>query len=163
MIETNLSTSKTFYNHKSAPFRFHDYQGKQRATAEMANILINGGERKKKRRAKNLAKEKSNQGPRFWCHWGASKRASRNFDSVVVGMNEFRTSKVRNSCKGKELKPIKLSDQKYFQGILDCKLCHILWDISLSVWEGKGTFGLQKKNRRKEHGIARKSNLDTYR
>jgi hypothetical protein len=45
---------------------------------------------------------------------------------------------------------MKLSEQKYFQGILDCKLFHIiLWDrdidasknmlnISLSVWEGKG-------------------------
>ena len=44
---------------------------------------------------------------------------------------------------------MKLSEQKYFQGILDCKLCHIFWDrdinasrnmldISLSVWKGKG-------------------------
>ena len=44
---------------------------------------------------------------------------------------------------------MKLSEQKYFPGILDCKLFHILWDrdidasknmlnISLSVWKGKG-------------------------
>jgi hypothetical protein len=40
-----------FYSFKSAPFKFHDYQGKQRSNAEMANILINGGK-------KNITQEK---------------------------------------------------------------------------------------------------------
>ncbi|KAI9251166.1 hypothetical protein EDC94DRAFT_526740, partial [Helicostylum pulchrum] len=31
-----------FYNERSAAFRFHDYQGRQRANAEAVNILLNG-------------------------------------------------------------------------------------------------------------------------
>jgi len=72
-IETNIPTSKTvnkekckerfryvfdhlpflfeFHSFKSASFKFHDYQRKQRSNAEMANILINGGK-------KNITQEK---------------------------------------------------------------------------------------------------------
>ncbi|GAA5811008.1 hypothetical protein MFLAVUS_004437 [Mucor flavus] len=67
VIETNLPTAKTvnyqrlqerthylllhlprlfdFYSYKYAYFRFHDYRGRQRANAEVANLLINGGKK----------------------------------------------------------------------------------------------------------------------
>ncbi|KAG2191647.1 hypothetical protein INT46_002206 [Mucor plumbeus] len=79
-IETNLPTAKTvnnekfqeriryllvhlprlfqFYSYKSAPFRFNDYQGRQRANAEMANILINGGKKYNKMKRKNTIKNR---------------------------------------------------------------------------------------------------------
>ncbi|KAG2196364.1 hypothetical protein INT46_009071, partial [Mucor plumbeus] len=72
-----------------------------------------------------------------------------------VDINGFRTSKVSivtvcNSCKNKELKPKKLCEQKYFQDILDCKLCHILWgqDINASknIWVFCFLFGRAKED-----------------
>ena len=47
-----------FYSYKSAPFRFNDYQGRQRANAEMANILINGGKKYNKMKRKNTIKNR---------------------------------------------------------------------------------------------------------
>ena len=34
-----------FYSQKSAPFAFYNYQGCQRANAEVANIILNGGKK----------------------------------------------------------------------------------------------------------------------
>ncbi|GAA5806839.1 hypothetical protein MFLAVUS_000187 [Mucor flavus] len=38
----------TFYNERSSALRFHNYQGRQRSNAEMANILLNGDKEAKK-------------------------------------------------------------------------------------------------------------------
>ena len=48
----NIPHSFRFYDEKSAPFRFYDYQGKQRSNVEMANILINGGKKYNKAKRK---------------------------------------------------------------------------------------------------------------
>ncbi|ORE00684.1 hypothetical protein BCV72DRAFT_310753 [Rhizopus microsporus var. microsporus] len=57
-----------FYDEKSAPFRFYDYQGRQRSNAEMANILISGGKKynktkqnRKQRKKKRKKKQENNQ------------------------------------------------------------------------------------------------------
>jgi hypothetical protein len=42
---THVDTLFEFYNHRSANFRFHDYQGHQRANDELANMLIDGGKK----------------------------------------------------------------------------------------------------------------------
>lgn len=51
-----------FYNFKSAPFRFYDCQGRQRANNEMANILLNGGrkhnEAKRKKTNRNRRRKR---------------------------------------------------------------------------------------------------------
>lgn len=48
----------SFYNERSAAFRFHDYQGRQRANAEMANILLNGGKKYNKTKRKKTKKNR---------------------------------------------------------------------------------------------------------
>ncbi|KAI9354461.1 hypothetical protein BD770DRAFT_324804, partial [Pilaira anomala] len=48
-----------FYNRQYAPFRFFDYQERQRANNEMANILLNGG--KKYNNAKRKKPSKINE------------------------------------------------------------------------------------------------------
>ena len=67
--------------------------------------------------------------------------------------------------QNKELKPIKLPEQKHFQGILNCKLRHILWDrdikrkqkhagyFAFCLGGQRKAFSLQKRNRRREHGF----------
>lgn len=86
-IETNYPTGKTsnieryryhvdyFFSHREVLFsfygledaerRFRDYQGRQRAQEEIANMLINGGRkydrRKRKHRSKNRKKRKHNR------------------------------------------------------------------------------------------------------
>jgi hypothetical protein len=94
-IETNIPTSKTvnkekckerfryvldhlpvlfeFYSFKSARFRFHDYQGKQRSNAEMANILINGGKKYNPAKRKNTKKNRKNRKKRH-----KDKRTDKN-------------------------------------------------------------------------------------
>ncbi|CEP19239.1 hypothetical protein [Parasitella parasitica] len=67
-IETNQPTAKAVsekkfherIRYKSVPFRFHDYQGKQRATAEMANLVIKGGEKYNKMRRKSTKEKEFN-------------------------------------------------------------------------------------------------------
>ncbi|KAI8879272.1 hypothetical protein K501DRAFT_193937 [Backusella circina FSU 941] len=49
-ILTNSDALFNFCSIKTAIFRFHDYQGRQHANDELANILIDGGEYKKARR-----------------------------------------------------------------------------------------------------------------
>jgi hypothetical protein len=58
-ILTHLDTLFTFYNEKSAPFRFYDYQGRQRANDELANMLIDGGKKYNKKRRKKNQKEQA--------------------------------------------------------------------------------------------------------
>jgi hypothetical protein len=137
-----------FYNYKSAPFRFYDYQGRQRSNAEMANILLNGGKkynlakrkhtrkyrrRRKKNRKENAVPQRSHKSKKRQ-RWPKTsfkrsesvplivsgdgmknkdaapikgiisgttsilykelKQRSKLFKSLVVDVNEFRTSKV---------------------------------------------------------------------
>lgn len=57
-IESQIPTLFRFYNHQSAPFRFYNYQGNQRSTAEMGNILLNGGKKYNKSRRKKTNRNK---------------------------------------------------------------------------------------------------------
>ncbi|OAD68377.1 hypothetical protein PHYBLDRAFT_150556 [Phycomyces blakesleeanus NRRL 1555(-)] len=54
------------------------------------------------------------------------KIRSRTFQAAVVGIDEFRTSRVCNFCKEMSLKATKLPSDKCTQSILDCKNCRIL-------------------------------------
>jgi hypothetical protein len=55
---THLDTLFEFYNYKSAKFRFHNYQGRQRANDELANMLIDGGKKYNKARRKKTKRNK---------------------------------------------------------------------------------------------------------
>jgi hypothetical protein len=55
---THLDTLLEFYNYKSAKFRFHNYQGRQRANDELANMLIDGGKKYNKARRKKTKRNK---------------------------------------------------------------------------------------------------------
>jgi hypothetical protein len=57
-ILQNLDTLFSFYSHRSAAFRFHDYQGRQRTNAEVANILLQGGKKYNKRNRKKTKKNR---------------------------------------------------------------------------------------------------------
>ncbi|ORE04868.1 hypothetical protein BCV72DRAFT_188949, partial [Rhizopus microsporus var. microsporus] len=54
----NIPRLFRFYDEKSAPFRFYDYQGRQRSNAEMANILINGGKKYNKTKQSRKQRKK---------------------------------------------------------------------------------------------------------
>ncbi|KAI9254105.1 hypothetical protein EDC94DRAFT_243142 [Helicostylum pulchrum] len=80
-IETNIPTAKTvnletykvhityllehlprllqFYSQESAPFSFYDYQGRQRANAEVANTILNGGKKYNPTKRKNTRKNRA--------------------------------------------------------------------------------------------------------
>jgi hypothetical protein len=69
----------------------------------------------------------------------------KNKDTVAI-KGHTQVYFIRSSKK--ELKQVRISN-KWFHGILDCKLCNILWDrnvnvsknmldISFSVWNGEG-------------------------
>ncbi|KAL0582109.1 hypothetical protein ABG067_008204, partial [Albugo candida] len=47
-----------FYSHKSAPFAFYNYQGRQRANAEVANIVLNGGKKYNPQKRKHTKKNR---------------------------------------------------------------------------------------------------------
>ncbi|KAI9481627.1 MAG: hypothetical protein EXX96DRAFT_538807 [Benjaminiella poitrasii] len=55
-----LETFFNFYESKSAPFSMYSYQGKQRATEEIANILLDGGKKYTMRKRKKTNKNKKN-------------------------------------------------------------------------------------------------------
>ncbi|CEI99199.1 hypothetical protein RMCBS344292_13291 [Rhizopus microsporus] len=50
-----------FYDERSAPFRFYDYQGRQRSNAEIANILINGGKKYNKTKQNRKHRKKKEE------------------------------------------------------------------------------------------------------
>jgi hypothetical protein len=207
-----------FNNERSAPFIFYAYQGRQRANAEMANILIDGGKkyckrrrkctkknRKKRRerrknRRKYQGKEKKEpvvQKKKKKQKWPNTKiddteavplivfgdgmrnkdtvrlkghisgttgvlyrelvKRSKVFDCALVDINEYKTSKVCNSCKNTNLKGKIYSEKRWYRGILDCKSCSILWnrdvcasknmmDISSSIWRKEGRPSEFRKN-----------------
>ncbi|CEP17420.1 hypothetical protein [Parasitella parasitica] len=57
-ILANIQSSFRFYNFQSAPFRFYDNQGKQRANAEMANILLKDGRKYNKAKRRKTSRNK---------------------------------------------------------------------------------------------------------
>ncbi|KAI8887428.1 hypothetical protein K501DRAFT_175754, partial [Backusella circina FSU 941] len=48
-----------FYSEKSVPFRFYDYQGRQRCNDEIVNIFIDGEKKYNKARRKKTKKQKA--------------------------------------------------------------------------------------------------------
>ncbi|KAI8967903.1 hypothetical protein BDF20DRAFT_195597 [Mycotypha africana] len=54
----HLQTLFDFYSFKSAQFNFNNYQGKQRADAEVANVLIDGGRKYNRRERKHINRNK---------------------------------------------------------------------------------------------------------
>ncbi|KAI8977462.1 hypothetical protein BDF20DRAFT_821169 [Mycotypha africana] len=54
----HLQTLFDFYSFKSAQFNFNNYQGKQRADAEVANVLIDGGRKYNRRKRKHTNRNK---------------------------------------------------------------------------------------------------------
>jgi hypothetical protein len=57
-VLSNLQSLFRFYSQKSAPFRFYDYQGRKRSTAEMGNILVVGGKKYNKEKRKKTNRNK---------------------------------------------------------------------------------------------------------
>ncbi|CEG75786.1 hypothetical protein RMATCC62417_10776 [Rhizopus microsporus] len=60
-ILTHVGALFTFYDYKTAKDRFYLYQGRQRATEEMMNMLVHGGIKynKKKRKKRNRKKKEA--------------------------------------------------------------------------------------------------------
>lgn len=54
----NIQALFRFYNQQVTPFGFYDYQGRQRANAEMTNILLTGGKKHNKAKRKKTYKNK---------------------------------------------------------------------------------------------------------
>ncbi|RCH93528.1 hypothetical protein CU097_009585 [Rhizopus azygosporus] len=156
----NIQHLFRFYNENSAPFRFYDYQGKQRPSAiekervawknkfQYSNsipLVVFGDGMKNK---DTVAIRGHVSGVTGILQKELLQR-SRQYKNVLVGINEFRTSKVCNNCKQKGLEQKKLSNGKKSHSILDCKICNILWnrdtnasknmlDISWAIWRGEG-------------------------
>jgi hypothetical protein len=55
---THIDVLFDFYNERSAPFNFHNYQGRQRANDELANMLIDGRKKYNKARRKKTKRNK---------------------------------------------------------------------------------------------------------
>jgi hypothetical protein len=78
-----------FNEFKSAPFRFHDYQGRQRTNGEVGNILINCGKeynknkRKKTRRNRRRRSEKNEKQKEYFVKKMLRKRREKGKISVV--------------------------------------------------------------------------------
>jgi hypothetical protein len=99
-ILTHLDTLFTFYNEKSAPFRFYDYQGRQRANDELANMLIDGGKKYNKKRRKKTKRNKQQNKKR-----GKTKREVRlkmKKEKKDSRKKKFEEKKKRNEKKSKD-------------------------------------------------------------
>jgi hypothetical protein len=78
--------------------------------------------------------------------WRALKKREAAGGLVAVTIDEFKTSKICNSCQDEALGPV-----KHIRGnsVLVCKACSTLWqrdvnaaknmmDISIATWKGDG-------------------------
>lgn len=81
--------------------------------------------------------------------WNILKRREARGEAIVIKIDEFRTSKVCNSCKTKNLNNIVTADGIRHNGVQECKNCRTLWDrdvnasknmfyIAKNIWDGHG-------------------------
>ncbi|CEI96835.1 hypothetical protein RMCBS344292_10985 [Rhizopus microsporus] len=93
----NIESLFRFYNFLSAPFRFYAYQGTQRANAEMANILLNGGKKynKSKRRKTNRNKRRKRRKRKS----RSQEHAQTSTSNYVPKESNHKSSKFEASAK----------------------------------------------------------------
>jgi transposase len=134
--------------------KFLNYNGRQRAEAEMVNIMVTGGKKLKKKtkgkerkgkKWKSSALQTDNKIPLIG--FGAVKfaptmkgklaglaercrhvlrKAERQGRLVMIDIDEFLTSQVCSKCSTKDLKAKQLGDDEMY-AVKVCNNCHTVW------------------------------------
>jgi transposase len=150
----NLPRLLKFYDERMCALKILNYIGRQRAEAEMVNIMVTGGEKLKKKtkgkerkgkKWKPSALQTDNKIPLIG--FGAAnfastmkgklaglaercrhvlRKAERQGRLVMIDIDDYLTSQVCSKCSTRDLKAKQLGDDEMY-AVKVCNNCHTVW------------------------------------